>query len=127
LVAARRESPFQPPLAKTMGSWNTPPTEGAAVAEVVFLPFAPLAAAVVLGAGAWATWTTATPVIDAEPPRAGEEAEPEVVEGGGAEAPVATVGGIVGGAVGVVAGTVVGAVVVDGGGCVVGVVLGTVV
>ncbi len=67
--------------------------------------------------------------MGADPPRAGEvfpEDDPVVPEGGGA-APLPAVGGVVGGTVGVVEGTVVGAVVVDRGGCVVGVVLGTVV
>jgi MFS family permease len=112
-----------------MGSSNTPPTEGAVEAEVVLLPFAPLGAAVVVGAGAGATWTTATPVMAADPPRAGEvdpEDETVATDGGGEGVPLATVGGTVGGTVGVVWGTVVGAVVVDRGGWVVVVVLGTV-
>jgi hypothetical protein len=133
LVAARSETPFQPPLAMIMGELVYPFTDGAVEAELGFLPFsAPLAAAVVPGVPAWATWTTATPVMGADAPRAGE-ADPEddpVEPAPGAAPPPAVggaVGGTVGGTVGVVEGTVVGAVVVDRGGCVVGVVLGTVV
>jgi hypothetical protein len=112
-----------------MGSAVTPFTEGAAEAEAV-LPFAPLAA-VVEGVGVWATWiTSATPVMGAAPPRAGEvdpEDDPVGPEEPGGGEPLPTVGGTVGGAVGGTVGVVVGAVVVDGGGCVVGGVLGTVV
>jgi hypothetical protein len=134
LVAARSETPFQPPLAMIMGELVYPLTEGAVEAEVGFLLFAaPLAAAFVPGVPAWATWTTATPVMGADAPKAGEadpEDDPVEPEPGGAAPPPAdggAVGGAVGGTAGVVEGTVVGAVVVDRGGCVVGGVLGTVV
>lgn len=113
LVAACSDSPFQPPLARTMGSLNTPPT----TAAPVFVDFLPeeleagpiVVVVVVVGAGAF--WTKATPWIGVMRPRSGDDGG--TVDDGGREP-----GFVVGGVFAMVVGTVVVAtvVVVVGGG-----------
>jgi hypothetical protein len=104
-VAACSDSPCQPPLARTMGSLNTPPTT-AAPALVDFLPEELEAGAivvVVVGAGAF--WIKATPWIGVMPPRVGDVEER-------AGAVVRDLGLVVGGVEAMVVGTVVDATVV---------------